>query len=339
MSGEPAAAARAGRRRRGDRAQAAGPPAGRDARRERGGRVRGRARGAGARRARAASTSCCSTSRCPSCRASRRCSSSRPTGRSSSSAPRTPRTRSRAFDLGAVDYLLKPVEAGAAAQGAGSRARARRAPPLRRRAGAAASGRARPRPLDRLALPDPPGHRAARSAAVSPRRAGRRAGHRPHPDARYLSRAVAAGAGGRLPPHALRARPPPRAGQPGARRPPGARTRSAAPPRRTRGGHPSRSRASGPRSARASGCRSARGQDRNVATVFDTPRIVRSRRLGWISAAARLDMKLTSRHSGARSYRARSSLAAVATSAGVYWWQPDRVLSRRRQCDLPLAGS
>ena len=51
-----------------------------------------------------------------------------------------------AFDVGAVDYLLKPIDGGAAAQGARARPRARRRRLPRR------SRRAR-RALERLALP------------------------------------------------------------------------------------------------------------------------------------------------------------------------------------------
>ena len=59
-----------------------------------------------------------------------------------------------AFDVGAIDYLLKPIERRPPAQGAGARARSRRAPALPptswRASRAAATG---DKPLDRLALP------------------------------------------------------------------------------------------------------------------------------------------------------------------------------------------
>ena len=142
-----------------------------------------------------------------------------------------------AFDVGAIDYLLKPIEAARlrkALDRARERdARRRYADELARfkgRGGAAtAAGSA--------GAADPPGDRAAGPARRLARGARRRAGHRPHRRRAVPVRAVAAGAG--EPPAAASA----------SRASTGARwstwstscawsrTRSAATSPRTRGGH------------------------------------------------------------------------------------------------------
>ena len=135
-----------------------------------------------------------------------------------------------AFDVGAVDYLLKPVDGGRLRK-ALDRARQRARAGRHRRSAAEAP------PLDRLALPTRQGivlldprdvtHALLADELVTVYAAGQQ----------YLSALSLQELESRLPAGDLRARAPARAGQPGARRAPAARRRWAATSPQTSGGH------------------------------------------------------------------------------------------------------
>ena len=178
-----------------------------------------------------------------------------------------------AFDVGAIDYLLKPIEA-ARLRKALERARDRDARRRYRDELARFKSRgAQDEPLDRLALPTRQGIVLLDPATVSHAELDGELVTVHTADAQYLSALSLQELESRLPGGPLRARPPARAGQPGARRPPGAergrRLHRAHPQRpRRRGVPPGRARpAQAPRAALAERARACRKRERERLIV------------------------------------------------------------------------